>query len=64
MERLSAAERADDSFKSYYFAWACILESAIRRGAMLPDPGRPEQVRWAAEGAVAPSLLETVRGLL
>lgn len=58
---LSAREREDDSYRSYYEAWAAILEMSIRSGEMPPDPNKPEHARWAAEGPVRSSQLETVR---
>ncbi len=62
MSRLSPQEREDDAFKSYALNINALREVNIRSKQISPRPHDPTELRWAAEGPVRPSQLETVRG--
>jgi hypothetical protein len=53
---------ADDSLKSWELGIAAARERCIRRKQIQPRPGDAEEQRWAREGDVPPSRLDTVRG--
>lgn len=54
-------EAADDSRKGYELAIRAARELCIRRGQILPDCSRPEEIGWAEEGVLPSSMLTVVR---
>jgi hypothetical protein len=47
--------------EGYDLALRCIRERRIRAGEIAPNPDKPWEVRWAAEGEREPGELDTVR---
>jgi hypothetical protein len=62
MTRLSPQEREDDSFKSWELWLVSGRERRIRDGETPPNPNKPDEVRWAAEGPCLNRDLDCVRG--
>jgi hypothetical protein len=57
---MSEPDSATDGHRSYSLALKAWREQCIRRGQI--EPSTPQERRWASEGPVKPSELETVRG--
>ena len=55
-------EADSDSARAYELAIAVRREQCIRSGQILPSPYDAREKRWAEEGPVDVSQLETVRG--
>ena len=55
---MSDPDSATDSYRSWRLALKAWREQCIRSGAIKPDT--PEERRWASQGPVKPSQLETV----
>ena len=62
MTRLTLQEREDDSVKSWRLSIDALREVNTRSKQIAPRPGDATELRWASEGPVKPSCLDTVRG--
>lgn len=52
---------SDDSIRSWNLALASMRELCIRRKQIQPREDNPDEIRWAREGDVPVSQLETVK---